>query len=87
MSSQYSASEIITPVVTPALLFIVLAPGLILSIPTTTKVDTEANTIGTEKSLFFTGHVTFTNAAVHALVFVALLSLIQFVVLPMVLKK
>ena len=54
-----------------ALLYIVLAPGLILSIPPTVNADKDS-TVVTDTSFLYTGRVTPWNALVHALVFVLL---------------
>lgn len=92
-STTFSVKDLITNVVTPGLLFFVLAPGLILSIPSTQKVvvDTENDSASIpnplKKEFFVTRHVTVISALVHALVFALLLSLVQFIILPMVLKK
>jgi len=74
-----------TNFIIPALLFMVLAPGLVLSIPATTKAD-EVDSATSKKHYLATHRVTWASAAVHALVFVVLLRVVNTVVVPMLFK-
>ena len=74
-----------TNYIVPALLFLVLAPGLVLSIPATTKAD-EADSATSKKHWVMSGRVTWASAAVHALVYVVLLRVVTTMVIPMLFK-
>ena len=63
-----------TPVIA-AVLFVVLAPGYLLSSPPVKKADAEAN--DTTTALFAPGRVTMANTLVHAFVFFFLLKLVM----------
>lgn len=74
-----------TNYIVPALLFLVLAPGLVLSIPATTKAD-EVDSATSKKQWVMSGRVTWASAAVHALVYVVLLRVVTTMVIPMLFK-
>jgi len=65
----------------PALLFIVLAPGGLLSLPPTIPADKDAKANPkASTALWFTGRVTFWNVLVHAIVYAFLLGYAQMAV-------
>ncbi len=72
----------------PFLLFVVLSPGLLLSIPPAVKANesdvkgTAAGAVEPEKVWFGPRRVTWTNTLVHAIVYVVLMRVVVTMVIP-----
>jgi hypothetical protein len=75
-----------TNFLTPFLLFVLLAPGLILSIPSTVKANEDPEAADAKKTYFMSGRVDWASALVHALVFTVLLYVLKTMVFPRVLS-
>lgn len=70
------ANDFGTTFLVPFVLFVVLAPGYLLSIPPTAKADDAAG----PKTFIASGRVTVANTMVHAVVFSIMLWLVRMMV-------